>query len=96
MRGRQVWPRPFLRLGLSGLDVLVIETSSPESGQAGEVELRGSKIIWDFPRDCPAWNCAARALAQTEKFGAKMMVAHSVERLDCGKHPYKLILDNGN
>jgi thioredoxin reductase (NADPH) len=25
-----------------------------------------------------------------------MMVAHSVVRLDCDKHPYKVVLDNGN
>ncbi len=76
-----------------GLDVLVIETSSP-GGQAGS----SSKIenYLGFPTGLSGMELAARALAQTEKFGAKMMVAHSVERLECGKHPYKLILDNGN
>jgi len=39
---------------------------------------------------------AARAIAQAEKFGAKMMVAHSVTRLDCAKIPYEVVLDNGN
>lgn len=76
-----------------GLDVLVIETASP-GGQAAS----SSKIenYLGFPTGLSGQELAARAIAQTEKFGARMMVAHSVSRLDCAKHPYKLILDNGN
>ena len=76
-----------------GLDVLVIETATP-GGQAGA----SSKIenYLGFPTGLSGQELAARAIAQTEKFGAKMMVAHSVERLDCAKHPYKVVLDNGN
>ena len=76
-----------------GLDVLVIETGSP-GGQAGS----SSKIenYLGFPTGLSGQELAARALAQTEKFGAKMMVAHSVARLDCAKRPYKVVLDNGN
>ena len=76
-----------------GLDVLVIETAAP-GGQAGS----SSKIenYLGFPTGLSGLELAARALAQTEKFGAKMMVAHGVTRLDCAKHPYKLVLDNGN
>jgi thioredoxin reductase (NADPH) len=76
-----------------GLDVLAIETASP-GGQAGS----SSKIenYLGFPTGIPGQELAARAIAQTEKFGAKMMVAHSVARLDCAKRPYKVVLDNGN
>jgi len=76
-----------------GLDVLVIETATP-GGQAGS----SSKIenYLGFPTGISGQELAARAIAQSEKFGAKMMVAHSVARLDCEKRPYKVVLDNGN
>ena len=65
-----------------GLDVLVVETSTP-GGQAGS----SSKIenYLGFPTGLSGQELAARAIAQTEKFGAKMMVAHSVARLDCAQ-----------
>ena len=58
-----------------GLDVLVIETGSP-GGQAGS----SSKIenYLGFPTGISGQELAARAIAQAEKFGAKMMVAHNV------------------
>jgi thioredoxin reductase (NADPH) len=76
-----------------GLNVLVVETATP-GGQAGS----SSKIenYLGFSTGLSGQELAARAIAQTEKFGAKMMVAHSVARLDCDKRPYKVILDNGN
>jgi len=76
-----------------GLDVLVIETATP-GGQAGS----SSKIenYLGFPTGIPGQELAARAIAQTEKFGAKMMVAHSVARLDCARRPYKVVLDSGH
>jgi thioredoxin reductase (NADPH) len=76
-----------------GLNVLVIEAASP-GGQAGS----SSKIenYLGFPTGLSGQELAARAIAQTEKFGAKMMVAHNVTRLDCSKRPYKVVLDNGN
>src|ERR1700733_13870470 len=76
-----------------GLNVLVVEAVSP-GGQSGS----SSKIenYLGFPTGLSGQELAARAIAQTEKFGAKMMVAHSVSRLDCEKLPYKIILDNGN
>src|SRR6202158_948256 len=63
-----------------GLDVLVIETATP-GGQAGS----SSKIenYLGFPTGLSGQELAARAIAQSEKFGAKMMVAHGVTRLDC-------------
>jgi thioredoxin reductase (NADPH) len=76
-----------------GLDVLVIESGAP-GGQAGS----SSKIenYLGFPTGLSGQELAARAIAQTEKFGAKMMVAHSVAKLDCEKRPFKVVLDNGN
>jgi thioredoxin reductase (NADPH) len=76
-----------------GLDVLVIETTAP-GGQAAS----SSRIenYLGFPTGITGQELAARAIAQTEKFGAKMMVAHSVSRLDCVRRPYKVVLDNDN
>ncbi len=76
-----------------GLNVLVIEAAAP-GGQAGS----SSKIenYLGFPTGVSGQELAARAIAQAEKFGAKMMVARSVARLDCEKHPYEVVLDNGN
>src|SRR5579863_691634 len=76
-----------------GLDALVIETNAP-GGQAGS----SSKIenYLGFPTGVSGQELAARAITQAEKFGAKMMVAHDVVRLDCGRRPYKVVLDNGN
>jgi thioredoxin reductase (NADPH) len=76
-----------------GLDVLVIETAAP-GGQAGS----SSKIenYLGFPTGVSGQELAARAIVQAEKFGARLMVAHRVEQLQCAKHPYKVVLDNGN
>jgi len=76
-----------------GLDALVIETLSP-GGQAGS----SSKIenYLGFPTGISGQELANRALLQAEKFGAKMMVARNVVRLDCGRRPYKVVLDNGS
>jgi thioredoxin reductase (NADPH) len=76
-----------------GLDALVIETDSP-GGQAGS----SSKIenYLGFPTGVSGQELAVRAITQAEKFGAQMMLAHSVAGLDCEKLPYKVILDNGN
>jgi thioredoxin reductase (NADPH) len=76
-----------------GLNVLLIETASP-GGQAGS----SSKIenYLGFPTGVSGQELASRAIAQVEKFGAKMMVARSVVRLECEKRPYKILLDNGH
>jgi thioredoxin reductase (NADPH) len=75
-----------------GLDALVIETAAP-GGQAGS----SSKIenYLGFPMGIAGQELAARALAQASKFGARLMVAHSVARLECAKRPYQVVLDNG-
>src|SRR3984885_4432276 len=76
-----------------GLNVLVVEAVSP-GGQSGS----SSKIenYLGFPTGLSGQELAARAIAQTEKFGAKIMVAHGVVQLECTRRPYKVVLDNGN
>jgi thioredoxin reductase (NADPH) len=75
-----------------GLDVLVVEKAAP-GGQAGS----SSKIenYLGFPTGLSGNELAASAIAQSEKFGAQIMVARTVERLNCGKRPYLVTLDNG-
>jgi thioredoxin reductase (NADPH) len=76
-----------------GLDALVIETEAP-GGQAGS----SSKIenYLGFPTGVSGQELASRALTQAQKFGAKMMIAHSVVQLNCKNRPYEVVLDNGN
>jgi thioredoxin reductase (NADPH) len=76
-----------------GLDTLMIEIAAP-GGQAGS----SSKIenYLGFPTGVSGLELATRAITQAEKFGAKMMLAHGVARLDCDRRPYKVVLDNGN
>jgi thioredoxin reductase (NADPH) len=78
--------------GSEGLDVLLIETQAP-GGQAGS----SSKIenYLGFPTGISGLELAARATHQAQKFGAAMMIAHSVRRLDCSKRPYQVVLDSG-
>jgi thioredoxin reductase (NADPH) len=75
-----------------GLDVLVVERAAP-GGQAGS----NSKIenYLGFPTGVSGHELADRAIAQSEKFGAQIMVAHAVERLNCNQRPYKVTLDDG-
>jgi thioredoxin reductase (NADPH) len=75
-----------------GLDALVIEVESP-GGQAGS----SSKIenYLGFPTGVSGQELANRALAQAQKFGAKLMIGHGVVRLNCDERPYKIILDSG-
>jgi thioredoxin reductase (NADPH) len=76
-----------------GLDVLVIEIDSP-GGQAGS----SSKIenYLGFPTGVSGLELAARATAQAQKFGAKMMVSRGVVGLDCDRRPYEVALDDGH
>src|SRR5271155_2031643 len=72
-----------------GLDVLVVEKSAP-GGQAGS----SSKIenYLGFPTGLSGQELAASGLAQSEKFGAQIMVARSVTRLNCDRRPYTVHL----
>ena len=74
-----------------GLDVLVIETSSP-GGQAGS----SSRIenYLGFPTGVSGQDLAARAYLQAQKFGAHMLIA-KVARLICDRKPYVVELENG-
>lgn len=76
-----------------GLDSLLIETESP-GGQAGS----SSKIenYLGFPTGVSGQELATRAITQARKFGAKMMVAHSVVKLNCDTRPYRIFLENGD
>lgn len=75
-----------------GLDVLMVESSAP-GGQAAS----SSKIenYLGFPTGVSGEELATRAITQAQKFGAKLMVAHSVVQLNCDRSPYRLVLDNG-
>jgi thioredoxin reductase (NADPH) len=75
-----------------GLDVLLIETHAP-GGQAGS----SSKIenYLGFPTGVSGQELAARATTQAQKFGASMMIARGVVRLDCDRRPFKVVLDSG-
>jgi thioredoxin reductase (NADPH) len=76
-----------------GLDALLVETEAP-GGQAGS----SSKIenYLGFPTGVSGQELASRAIHQAQKFGAKIMVAHSVVKLECERRPYKLVLDDGS
>jgi thioredoxin reductase (NADPH) len=75
-----------------GMDVLVIETKAP-GGQAGT----SSKIenYLGFPMGVSGQELTNRAAAQAQKFGAKMIIASSVTRLNCDQRPYAVHLDDG-
>jgi thioredoxin reductase (NADPH) len=73
-----------------GLDVLVLETSSP-GGQAGS----SSRIenYLGFPTGISGQELASRAYLQAQKFGADMLIAKAT-RLICDRKPYIIELEN--
>jgi thioredoxin reductase (NADPH) len=75
-----------------GLDVLVLESYAP-GGQAGS----SSKIenYLGFPTGVSGQALAARALAQAEKFGAKLSVARGAVKLRCDGGPVEIDLEGG-
>jgi thioredoxin reductase (NADPH) len=74
-----------------GLDVLVLETSSP-GGQAGS----SSRIenYLGFPTGISGLELAGRAYTQAQKFGAEMLIAKGT-RLVCNRKPYVIEVENG-
>jgi thioredoxin reductase (NADPH) len=74
-----------------GLDVLVLETSSP-GGQAGS----SSRIenYLGFPTGISGQELAARAYNQAQKFGAQVLIAKGT-RLACDHKPYVVEVENG-
>ena len=75
-----------------GLDVLVIENSSP-GGQAGS----SSKIenYLGFPMGISGQELAGRAYTQARKFGADIFISRAVTKLTCDRKPYILELEDG-
>jgi thioredoxin reductase (NADPH) len=75
-----------------GLDVLVIDKRAA-GGQAAS----SSKIenYLGFPAGLSGNDLASRAIAQSEKFGAQIMVARAVEHLSCDRRPYEVVLEDG-
>jgi thioredoxin reductase (NADPH) len=73
-----------------GLDVLVLETSSP-GGQAGS----SSKIenYLGFPTGISGQALAGRAYTQAQKFGAQVMIAKGAKHLVCDRKPYAIEMD---
>ena len=71
----------------------MIEAQAP-GGQAGS----SSKIenYLGFPTGVSGQELAARATTQAQKFGASMMIARTVERLDCSRRVYGVVLDGGD
>jgi thioredoxin reductase (NADPH) len=74
-----------------GLDVLVLETSSP-GGQAGS----SSRIenYLGFPTGISGQELAARAYNQAQKFGATMLIIKGT-RLVCNHKPYEVVVEKG-
>jgi thioredoxin reductase (NADPH) len=74
-----------------GLDVLVVETSSP-GGQAGS----SSRIenYLGFPAGISGLELAGRAYSQAQKFGAQVLIAKGT-RLACDSKPYVVEIENG-
>jgi hypothetical protein len=62
-------------------------------GQAGS----SSRIenYLGFPTGLSGQELANSAIAQSEKFSAKIMVARTVEGLNCDERPYRIALDDG-
>jgi thioredoxin reductase (NADPH) len=75
-----------------GLDVLVIESSSP-GGQAGS----SSRIenYLGFPSGITGQELTGRAYTQAQKFGADVAIAESATHLDCAPKAYKIQIDSG-
>ena len=75
-----------------GLDVLVLESGAP-GGQAGS----SSKIenYLGFPSGISGQNLTARAYAQTQKFGAHLMITKAATRLKCNTRQYVIDIDDG-
>jgi len=74
-----------------GLDVLVLETSSP-GGQAGS----SSRIenYLGFPTGISGQELAGRAYVQAQKFGAHMLIAKA-KRLVCDRKPFVIEVESG-
>lgn len=75
-----------------GLDVLVIEASSP-GGQAGSSS--NIENYLGFPTGISGRDLAGRAFAQAQKFGANVMIARGATELACDHERFNVSLDDG-
>ena len=75
-----------------GLNVVVVEENAP-GGQAGT----SSKIenYLGFPLGISGQELAARAYDQAQKFGARVLIAKHVVRINCDRKPYRVFLGEG-
>lgn len=75
-----------------GLDTLVLESGAP-GGQAGT----SSRIenYLGFPSGISGQELTARAYAQSQKFGAQLMVTKSAVMLTCNSRQYTIGVDDG-
>ncbi len=76
-----------------GLAPLVIESHAP-GGQAGA----SSRIenYLGFPTGISGQELASSAATQAQKFGAKVAVARAIVQLNCRRHPYELVMEDGS
>jgi thioredoxin reductase (NADPH) len=76
-----------------GLNVVMIEANAP-GGQAGT----SSRIenYLGFPLGISGQELAARAYDQAQKFGARILIAKTVVRVDCDKKPYRVLFGDGD
>jgi len=74
-----------------GVDVLVVEATAP-GGQAGS----SSRIenYLGFPMGISGQELAGRAYAQSQKFGADLMIAKNATKLSCARTPYAIEIDD--
>src|SRR5205814_8140343 len=75
-----------------GLRTVILEGVAP-GGQAGT----SSKIenYLGFPTGISGQALAGRAQVQAQKFGARLAIARTVTKLECGAAPFRLQLDDG-
>ena len=76
-----------------GLSVLVLEAEAP-GGQAGT----SSKIenYLGFPTGVSGLALAGRAQVQAQKFGAKIALPRKVTSIECGRRPFRVMLEDGS
>ncbi len=75
-----------------GLKVVMIEANAP-GGQAGT----SSRIenYLGFPLGISGQELAARAYDQAQKFGARILIAKTVVRINCDQKPYRVLFGEG-
>src|SRR5881394_1881453 len=76
-----------------GLNAVIIEASAP-GGQAGT----SSRIenYLGFPLGISGQELAARAYDQAQKFGARILIAKPVVRINCDQKPYRVLFGDGD